>query len=92
MSILLVAALVLDRARRLGNLTRRTREAIQVEQWARPYRRLDGGIETTINIGARSTLPESRWERFIRVAEGIIIEVIAGVILLWIGLHSFFNR
>jgi hypothetical protein len=73
----LIGALIFDRARRLGTLTSRTREAIRVEQWTRPYARPRGGIETTIDVGAWSTLPESRWERVMRAFEGILIEVIS---------------
>jgi hypothetical protein len=77
-----IGALLSDRGRRM-------RRVIQEARWASPYLRRREGIETIVNIGA---LPESRWQRFVRAAEALVIEVIAGAIVLLIGLHSCFNR
>jgi hypothetical protein len=85
MGVFIIGGLLLDRGRRM-------RRVIQEARWSSPYLRPPRGVETTINFGAPRILPESSWGRFIRVLEGIVIEVLAGVILLLIGLLAFFRK
>jgi hypothetical protein len=81
MGVMAIGGLLLDRGRRMSRV-------LQEALWVSPYLRQRGGIETTINIGAHRALAESGWQRFVRVSEGILVEVLAGLILLLIGLHS----
>jgi hypothetical protein len=85
LGVMAIGGLLIDRNRRM-------RRVLQEARWTSPYLRRREGIETIVNIGAHPALPESGWGRFVRVSEGVLAEVIAGVILLLIGLHSCFNR
>jgi hypothetical protein len=74
----------------LSDSYRRMRRVLQEARWTSAYLRPRRGVETTVNVGARWALPESRWERFMRVSEVILAEVLAGFIVLLIG-HSCLN-